>query len=318
MSDKITRRNFIKGVAVTGAGIYGLRLAGGLVVPNNNAFGQKAANVQMAVVQGNVTRGPEPEEIKRATREAVVALGGMGKFVGKKDIVVVKPNIAWNRTPAQAANTNPYVVETIVEMCREAGAKKVKVLDYTINPARITYSRSGIKDAVKRAKGSMEYTDRRKFKGKAIPRGEILKSWPIYEEALDADVFINLPIAKHHSLTKLSLGIKNIMGLILNREDVHTRIDQKLADLSTILKPDLIVMDAYRILTKHGPNGGTARDVKLAGQVIAGTDPVAVDSYASTLFGLKGEDIGYIRAAHEMGLGEIDLGKVAVQNISIA
>jgi len=336
MSNRITRRDFIKGMAATGVGIYGLQLADrGIGItqvgsnvqafekaPGSYNLGERvpgaSAPSQLAVAQGDLTKGADPELIKRVTREAMDAFGGMGKFVSKGSVVMVKPNIGWNRTPEQAANTNPYVVEAVVEMCREAGAKKVKVLDHTINPARITYERSGIKEAVKRAKGSIEFTDERKFKQKDIPDGELLKSWPIYEEALDVDVLINLPIAKHHSLTQLTLGIKNIMGLIQNREDVHTRIDQKLADLSTVIKPHLIIMDAYRILTAQGPNAGTPKDIKLAGQVIVGTDPVAVDSYAATLFGLKGEDVGYIKASHNMGLGEMDLDKVGIQNVSVA
>lgn len=314
MLDGLTRRDFIKGLAATGAGVYGLRLAGGLITP---AYASSEA--QLAVAQGDLSKGADDTElIKRVTREAVAALGGMSKFVGKKSVVMVKPNIGWNRTPAQAGNTNPYVVEAIVEMCKEAGAKKVKVLDYPVNDARITYGRSGIKDAVKRAKGSMEFIDERKFKDKAIPEGEMLKSWAIYEEALDVDVLINVPIAKHHSLTKLTLGIKNLMGLIEGREEIHTRIDQKLADLSTVIRPHLTIMDAYRILTANGPNGGTPRDVKLVGQVVAGVDSVAVDSYATTLFGLRGEDIGYIKESHDRGLGEIDLDKVSIQNVSIS
>ena len=313
MSDRLTRRDFIKGLAATGAGVYGMRLAGGLIMP-----ARAEADVQLAVAQGDVAKGADSELIKRVTREAVNALGGMSKFVSEKSVVLVKPNIGWNRTPQQAANTNPYVVEAVVEMCWEVGAKRVKVMDHTINPARMTYARSGIQDAVKRAKGSMEFVDERKFKDKSIPEGQLLKSWPVYEEALDVDVLINLPIAKHHSLTKLTLGIKNYMGLIQRREEVHTRIDQKLADLATVIKPHLIIMDAYRVLTAHGPNSGTPKDIKLTGQVIAGTDPVAVDSYTTTLFGLKGEDVGYIKASYDMGLGEMDLEKVGVQNVSVA
>ncbi len=315
MSDMITRRNFIKGMAATGAGIYGLQLVNGTIA-------QPPSGVELAVAQGDIARGADDAElIKRVTREAVAAIGGMSKFVGKKSVVMVKPNIGWSGSPQQAANTNPYVVEAVVEMCREAGAKKVKVLDHTINPARITYERSGIKAAVKRAKGSIEMIDERelrKFKSKAIPEGEAIKSWPIYEDALDVDVLINVPIAKHHSLTKLSLGMKNLMGLIDDRELLHRQIDQGLADLSTVIKPHLIIMDAYRILTANGPNPGRPRDVKIAGQVIAGTDPVAVDSYTTTLFGLKGEDVAYIKAAYDMGLGEIDMDEVRVYNKSVA
>ena len=307
MSDKITRRDFIKGLAVTGAGLY-------LIEPEL-AFAQ-TSSVQLAVAQGPLKA--DPEAIKRTTRQAVTMLGGMGNFVSKGDKVLIKPNIAWNRTPEQAANTNPYVVEAVVEMCIEAGAKKVKVLDNTINPAQITYDRSGIKSAVERAKGSLEFVDERKFKEKSIPMGQELKSWIIYQEALDSDVLINLPIAKHHSLTKLTLGLKNIMGLIQGREEIHKRIDQKLADLATVIKPNLTIMDSYRVLTSNGPNGGTPKNVKIIGQVIAGVDPVAVDSYAATLFGLKGEDVGYIKNANLMGLGEIDLRKVRIRNMKVS
>ncbi|MBD3183378.1 DUF362 domain-containing protein [Candidatus Poribacteria bacterium] len=318
MSEKINRRDFIKGLAVASAGIYGLQSSNSIIIPDKQALAQVATNTIMVVAQGNIEKGPEPEIIKKVTRESVAALGGMGRFVSKKDTVLVKPNIGWNRTPEQAANTNPYVVEAVVEMCKEAGAKKVKVIDYPVNSARITYSRSGIKDAVDRADGSMEFADERKFKEKSIPEGEMLKSWHIYQDALDADVLINIPIAKHHSLTKLTLGTKNLMGLVLKREQLHTRIDQKLADLSTVIKPNLVIMDAYRTLTSHGPNGGTPRDVKLVGQIIAGTDMVAVDSYAATLFGLTGEEIGYIKESYERGLGEIELGKVATKNVEVA
>lgn len=318
MKDKITRRDFMKGMAAAGAGIYGLHLAGEIITPSDFAAATVGSDTQLAVAKADLAKGADPELIKRTTKQAVAAFGGMSKFVSKNSVVMVKPNIGWNRTPEQAANTNPYVVEAIVEMCLEAGAKKVRVLDYTINPARMTYRRSGIEEAVKRAKGSMEFTDDRKFKDKSIPEGESLKSWPIYQEALEADLLINVPIAKHHSLTTLSLGIKNIMGLIRNREDIHQRIDQKLADLCTVINPGLTIMDAYRIITANGPNSATPSDIKLTGQVIVGTDPVAVDSYATTLFGMKGEDIGYIKKAYNMRLGEINLSKVKVQSVNVS
>jgi uncharacterized protein (DUF362 family) len=307
MSDKITRRDFIKGLAVTGAGLYLL---------NPELTFAQTGNTLLAVAQGPLKI--DPEAIKRTTRQAIKTLGGMSKFVSKNDRVLIKPNIAWNRTPDQSANTNPYVVEAVVEMCLEAGAKKVKVLDNTINPAQITYDRSGIKSAVERAKGSLEFVDERKFKEKSIPMGQEIKSWVIYQEALDSDVLINMPIAKHHSLTKLTLGLKNNMGLVKSREELHKRIEQKLADLATVIKPNLTIMDAYRVLTANGPNGGTPKDVKIVGQVITGVDPVAVDSYSATLFGMKGEDIGYIKNANLMGLGEINLNKVKIQNIKVS
>ncbi|HGJ66835.1 TPA: DUF362 domain-containing protein [bacterium] len=307
MSDKITRRDFIKGLAVTGAGLYLL---------NPELTIAQTGNTLLAVAQGPLKI--DPEAIKRTTRQAIKMLGGMDKFVSKNDRVLLKPNIAWNRTPEQSANTNPYVVEAVVEMCLEAGAKKVKVLDNTINPAQITYDRSGIKSAVERAKGSLEFVDDRKFKEKSIPMGQEIKSWVIYQEALDSDVLINMPIAKHHSLTKLTLGLKNNMGLVKSREELHKRIEQKLSDLATVIKPNLTIMDAYRVLTANGPNGGTPQDIKIIGQIIAGVDPVAVDSYSATLFGLKGEDVGYVKVANQMGLGEINLSKIKIQNMKVS
>jgi len=253
--------------------------------------------------------------VKQLVSEAVADAGGMEKFVTRNSIVVVKPNIGWNRTKIQAANTNPYVVEAVVELCLNAGAKEVKVFDNPCNLARMTYENSGIKVAVERVGGHIYEMDDRKFKNVEIPEGEILKSWPMYTEALETDVLINVPIAKHHSMARLTMAMKNLMGLIAgNRGEIHTEFDQKLADLNTVIKPNLIIMDAYRILTARGPDGGDPeKDVKLTKQIIVGTDPVAVDSYGATLFGLTGEELGYVKIGHEMRLGEMDTSKVIVK-----
>jgi uncharacterized protein (DUF362 family) len=133
-----------------------------------------------------------------------------------------------------------------------------------------------------------------------------------------ANVLINVPIAKDHSLTRLTLGMKNLMGLVGGERGTwHPDIAQRLADLSSAVKVDLTVMDAFRILVDHGPTGGSLDDVRETHTVIAGTDPVAVDSYAATLFDMKGEEIGYIRAAHDRGLGELDLGKISVREVTV-
>jgi len=146
----------------------------------------------------------------------------------------------------------------------------------------------------------------------------LLNSWKVYKEALDADVLINVPIAKHHSTSRLTMAMKNLMGVLGgNRGALHTQLGQKLADINTVIKPNLIILDAYRILTNHGPNGGTPDDVKLTKQVIVSTDPVAVDSYGATLFGLTGQDLDYVRIGHEMGLGEMDLSKVEMKTIEV-
>jgi uncharacterized protein (DUF362 family) len=322
--DKFDRRAFLKSLAAAGLAAACPGLAGcgkeERAEPAVRSMTPRAApeDLGLAVARG----GDDPRKLVTA---AVENLGGMGRFVSNGDVVVVKPNIGWSRTPEQAANTNPQVVEAIVEMCFGAGAKQVKVFDLPCNPARRTYSMSGIADAAGRAGADVSFVDDRKFKDVVIPEGEAVNSWKMYTEAFDADVLINVPILKHHSMARVTIGMKNLMGLLGgNRESIHVHFDQKLADINTVIRPHLTVIDAFRVLKAHGPNSGTPRDVELVRQVIAGTDPVAVDSYGARLFGqvtgtgLVGGDVGYIRIGHEMGLGEVDLDKVAQQYIEVA
>jgi uncharacterized protein (DUF362 family) len=250
------------------------------------------------------------------TRNAIRAIGGMGKFVRKGDLVVVKPNIGWDRTPEQAANTHPLVVRAIVEECLRAGAGKVKVFDRTCNDERRCYVNSGISAALKELKNvEVKYIENERFRKVAL-NGTVLKEWELYGEALTANVFINVPIAKHHGLTGVSLGIKNIMGVMGgNRGRIHRNIGPALADINGALKSHLVVIDATRILTGHGPQGGDLRDVRIVNKVIASADIVAADAYATTLFGLKPADISTTVAAYRKGLGEMDLGKVRILKV---
>jgi len=230
---------------------------------------------------------------------------------------VVKPNIGWDRTPELAANTHPTVVKTIVEMCLDAGAERVTVLDRTCDDARRSYTNSGIKGAVEglgSSKAKIEHVNEEKYVNKKIHRGENLTEFQLYRTVANADKLINIPIAKHHSLTTLTLSMKNLMGIMGgNRGKIHWGIDQKLADITSVIKQDLIILDATRILLRGGPTGGNINDVKVLNRIVAGTDPVAIDSYGATLFGKKGSDIGHIAAAYNMGLGEINLNKVTIK-----
>ncbi len=258
-------------------------------------------------------KGPDPAKI---TRAAIDALGGMKKFISKGDVVVIKPNIGWDRLPEQAANTNPEVVATLVRMCLEAGAGKVKVFDRPVNDPRRCYVQSGIHQAVTTAGAEMNYIDERRFRETKI-NGLVLKTWPLYEDILNADKIINVPIAKHHSLSKLTMSMKNWMGVMGgSRSHIHQRIDECLVDLSLAIKPTLTVLDAVRILVRNGPQGGNLADVKRLDTVIAGTDQVAIDSYGATLFGMKGSDLGYLRIADQRGMGTMDLSKVKIKKIT--
>jgi len=261
-----------------------------------------------------VAHGVSPARI---TKAAVDGLGGMKRFISKGDIVVVKPNIGWDRTPEYAATTNPEVVSTVVRLCYEAGAKQVKVFDRSVVDPRRCYKQSGIADAASAVGGIVSYVDDRKFRDIKLP-GIALKSWPLYTEIVEADKIINIPIAKVHSLSTLTLGIKNWMGIMGgSRGRMHQRIEGSLVDVAMSMKPTLIVLDAVRILTANGPQGGDLVDVKQLNTVIAGTDQVAVDAFGATLFGLKGVNIGYIVAGSKAGLGMMDLSKVKIKKISV-
>ena len=259
-----------------------------------------------------VVHGPSPATLART---AIEALGGIGRFVSRNDVVVVKPNIGWDRAPEYAANTNPEVVAAVVAACLDAGAKKVKVFDHPVNDARRTYRQSGIAAAAAAAGAEVSFTDDRKFKEMTIG-GQTLKNWSLYTEAIEADKFINLPIAKVHGTSSLTLGMKNLMGIMGGwRWRLHQRIDESLVDMTTFVKPTLVVLDAVRILTGNGPQGGRLDDVKKLDIVIAGTDSVSVDAYGATLFGMKPTELGFVRLGHERGLGQMHLGKLQIRNI---
>jgi len=267
----------------------------------------------LAAAEMPVVAVAEGKDYAETTRKAIAALGGMGRFVKAGQTVVVKPNMGWDRSSEQGANTHPVVVRTVVEECLRAGAKKVKVFDRTCNDERRCYVNSGIEPALRGMKNvEVKHLDVERFKTVTL-NGRVLKEWEVYGEVLAADVYINVPVAKHHGLTKLTLGLKNVMGIIGgNRGSLHKNIDAALADLNAVVKSQLTVIDATRVLTAHGPQGGDIRDVKVLNKVIASTDVVAADAYATTLFGMKPEEIAVTVAAARRGLGQMDLGKVRV------
>jgi len=196
------------------------------------------------------------------------------------------------------------------------GAKKVKVFDRTVHDARRCYHQSGIAEAATGAGAEVSFIDDRKFKTVTLP-GLALKDWPLYTEILEADKVINVPIAKTHGLATLTMALKNWMGIMGGgRGRIHQRLDECLADVATAIKPTLTVLDAIRILTDNGPQGGNLKDVKQLNTIIVSTDQVAVDAYGATLFGLQGGDLGYVRTAHRIGLGTMDLSKVTIKTIT--
>ncbi len=293
------RRDFLKNVAV-----------GSLIVNvPTRLLAQANGYPDLAMIQGD-----SPAQI---TKEAIAAIGGIKRFIAKGDVVIVKPNIGWDRTPEQAACTNPEVVKALVELCVDADAKKVIVMDNTINPARRTYARSGIAKAAKEAGAKVPYVNPHHLKKMAL-NGEWFKEWEVYTDFVEADKIINVPIAKTHSLSRLTMGLKNWLGAVGGaRNQLHQGLDYAMIDLAKFFKPALTVLDAYRILVRNGPQGGRLSDAQLNKTVVAGIDYVAVDALGATFFDIKPEELPYLQLASERGIGRIDLEKLKIEKRTV-
>jgi len=296
----MTRRKFLKGAA---SGIV-LGLTGG------PSFSIAREEVDLAVVSGDPAA---------ATKKALEALGGISRFVKKGQHVVLKPNMSFTRTPEFGATTHPLVVATVAQACLEAGAQQVLVLDHTLHRAELCLERTGIREACKDLSGVHVLTlqERKFFREIKIPKGKVLERVEVMKEILDSPVLINLPVAKSHSATGVSMGIKGLMGLIWDREVFHSQVNmnQALADLATVIKPQLTILDATRALTSGGPGG--PGEVKKPNLIIAGIDPVAVDSYGVSIvpwYGqtFKGRQVEHLLIAHQRGLGKIDIEQLNV------
>jgi len=297
------RRTFIKNIPAAG-------LAAGLGPAALRGLGaQEGGPPDLAFVQG--------ESPAALTREALKVLGGIGRFVGRGDVVMVKPNIGWDRTPELAACTNPEVVKALVEMCLGAGAKKVIVMDNTTNQAQRCYARSGIAAAAKSAGADVPFVNERRIKKMAV-KGEWLKDWDVIQEFVEADKIINVPIAKHHSLCRVTLGMKNWLGAIGDpRNQLHQKLDQAEVDLSAFFKPTLTVLDAWRILVRNGPQGGRPSDTKLLKTVVAGVDYVAVDAMGASFFDIPPAELPFLVLAAKRGLGRTDLEKLRIEKRTV-
>lgn len=298
----MNRRKFLQDVCLWTAGLT-------VAIPRfriSEVFAGQAPKPTVAIANGS--------QYEALVEKILSSLGGMNQFVRPGDKVVVKPNIGWDRSPELAANTHPLIVKALVEQALEAGASKVLVFDRTCNEKRRCYNNSGIGDALKSLKSKKvryDHIDDRKFVPVDIAKGRSLTRWEIYRDALQADSYINVPVAKHHGLSRLTLGLKNSMGVIGGkRGQLHHDLGQKLADLATVIRPNLTVIDATRILLRNGPQGGDINDVMKRDTLIASTDPVAADAYATTLFDLQPDAIDSTVAAYKMGLGEMDIKKM--------
>ncbi len=328
MPRKITREEFLKLLALSSGGLVLGRLLSACGVLQEAAAPAPsltpAPNMPLPTATPlealDVVRvhGGDPEVM---VRKALEAFGGMQAFVPPGASVVIKPNICVAyHTYESAATTNPWVVGALVRLCLEAGAQTVKVFDFPFGgSAQAAYAKSGIQEQVEAAGGQMEIMTNLKYAPTEIPGGLRLKRTSAYQEALKTDVLIDVPIAKHHGSTRLTLGMKNLMGLVQDRSALHSKgLGQCIADLTSLFRPKLTVVDAVRILTANGPTGGSLKDVKQLDTLIVSPDIVAADSVACSLFGMKPEEIAYIPAASAMGLGNSDLTRMKIKEIELS
>jgi uncharacterized protein (DUF362 family) len=307
---KITRRQFIKGAAVAAAvPLLSDRL------PFYGSLAHAAQESDLVIAKTG-----SPTQLLQA---AMAPLGGMSRFVKKGQRVVIKANIAWARTPEQACTNNPELMMALIKMCYDAGAKRVAIWDHTCDNYQFAFSRSGLKEAGQKAGADvLSGHGRNVYKQVDIPKAKKLKTAEVLRDVLESDVFINFPLPKQHFATDLTLGMKNLMGILWDMEQLH-KIDlhQCIADINTLRKPDLVVVDAIRILTTNGPKGpGKTEDPV---EVVASTDIVAVDAYAAAYFKnpktgklYKPEEVRFVKYGYDHGLGEIDLSKVRIKKVS--
>ncbi len=269
-----------------------------------------AALPEMAVIQG--------DDPKQLARTALEELGGIHRFISRADVVLVKPNIGWDRIPEQAANTNPKIVAEIVRQCWNAGAKRVIVTDVSCNDPRRCFQRSGIAEAARSVGADVILPDPAQFKDVDL-QGEVLRDWQVFNPFLNADKIINVPIAKHHGLTGTTLGMKNWYGILGGpRHQLHQKIDESLVDLADFMRPTLTMIDCYRVLIRNGPTGGNIDDVLLKKTMVAGTDPVALDAYvAKAYWNLEVASLPYLKMASQRGLGTYEFGKLRTRVRSV-
>ncbi len=310
MKKHTSRRTFLRTTAAAGAATFGGLAAG-------KSMGEIPEPADMTIARWKGGDAPVKDVAIKLTEQAIEALGGMKRFVSAGDVVWLKANIAWDRTPEQAANTNPDVVATLVRLCLDAGAKTVKVGDNPCNPAERSYPASGIADAARAAGAEVILLDPNRFRDMDIG-GERLKLHPVYPEIVESDLVISVPVTKHHSATQITNCMKNYMGVVEKRRTFHQDLPACIADITAFMKPRLSVMDAVRILTANGPTGGNLEDVRQTNIVAAGTDLVALDAFGAEVLGNNPKDIGTITVGQERGLGVMEYRSLTLRELDVA
>ena len=308
----ITRRKFLSKTAATCAIAAGAGLLGYLSYSENPVRRKSEKiytfkNFQVPVSKDHpsiaIIHG---KDVQKMSDEAMKKLGGMSRFISPGDRVLIKPNVGWDRQPEQAANTSPELVGAIVDLCRKARASEVWVTDVSINDPYRSFARSGIEEAVLKSGGEIKFTTQNDFVLTDL-KGKVLQVWPVSKFYHEVDKVINLPVVKHHSLSKCTIAMKNWYGILGGRRNrLHQDINTSIADLATAVRPTLTIVDATRVLVRNGPTGGNLSDVSVENTIIAGLDEIALDSYSLRFLDLKAEDVPFLTMGEERGLGVTD------------
>jgi len=274
-----------------------------------------AATNQKFVIEG--IGQTDAFSVKKLTQSVFEAAGGIRQFVSKGDVVVIKPNISWGRPSKMAATTNPEVLQAVIELCQEAGAKKVRIADNTIENSKFCFSVSGAENVAKITGAELIIPDESLMREMKL-QGDRLDVWPVYLPIVEADKLINLPVAKDHILSSVTLGMKNWFGAIGGRRgSLHREIHPNIVDLAQFFKPTITLIDATRIMTRNGPSGGSTSDVVIKNTLILSDDPVAADGKAALLLGREPRNIGHIKLAKKRGLGTYDFSELVQKKVSV-
>ncbi len=309
IDENFSRRNFLKfqmkGLLFIAAG------SSGILIPKRT-LAEPVPDI--AVVKGDAAK---------AARAAVELLGGMKKFVKNGSKVLIKPNMSFPNPPAMATGTHPDVVKEIAIMCNEAGAANVLIADYPLFDTDTCLKRSGIPDALKDLENIkvIGASSDRFYKDTEFPGAKKMSRNGVFQEALKSDIIIAVPVAKTHTATGVSLAMKGMMGLVWDRAGMHTKeLSSSIVDMCTVLKAQLTVIDATRVLSTNGPRG--PGKVLKEDTIIASKDMVAADAFAVSRFPWYGKrykpaQVAYIREAHERGLGRMDIENLSIKEIQV-
>lgn len=318
----MTRRATLINGAILSAGALGVGV--GSVLGRSDEPVRSAKETIYRLKDFRVDSSIEPKfvivhgaDVERMTRAGIDRLGGISRFIDPGDRVLIKPNVAWDRTKEQAANTDPDLVASVARLAIEAKAASVVVTDVSLSDPVRAFTRSGIKDATERVGAKLWIPSKSDFELTDMG-GELLGIWPVAKIYHQVDKLINVPIVKHHSLSAATVAMKNWYGVLGGRRNrLHQNIDLSIADLASAVRPTLTVLSAIRALVRNGPTGGSLDDVIIKNEIVVGLDEVAIDAYAMEMIGVDPHSVPYMSMAADRRLGLIDWRSLAHDEITV-